>query len=77
MNILFIYFSIDQIPSILSETKIKNIGIINPNEEKLIDLRFLPLKNGFNSLSSFNILDKNTSKRFFVVHTNKIYVREN
>jgi len=64
-------------PTILSETKLKNIGIVNPNEEKVVDLRFLPLKNGFINLSAFTISDKNSSKKFFVVHTNKIYVKEN
>jgi hypothetical protein len=64
------------IPSMLSETKSKDIGVINPSEEKIIDLRFLPLKNGFNNLSNMFVYDKNSNKKFFVVHTNKIYIKE-
>ena len=76
-NLIFInIFSFEKIPSVLSENKIKNVGNINPNEEKIIDLRFLPLKNGFINLSSFNIIDKLTKKRFFIVHTHKVYVKE-
>jgi hypothetical protein len=67
---------IDEIPAVLSETKSKNVGVINPNEEKIIELRFLPLKNGFNVLPPFGITDKNSMKKFYIVHTNKIYVTD-
>jgi hypothetical protein len=69
--------SIDDIPTILSETKLQEIGKINPNEEKLIELRFLPLKIGFNNLPPFYLKDKTSSKKFFFVHTNKININEN
>jgi hypothetical protein len=64
-------------PTILSETRSKTIGKINPNEEKHIDLRFLPLKNGFNNLAPFTIKDYSSVKKFYVVYTNKIYINEN
>ena len=57
--------------------KSKYIGILNPNEEKIIDMKFLTLKNGFKSFPSFSIFDKNSNKKFFIVHTGKIYVIEN
>jgi hypothetical protein len=63
-------------PTILSETRSKIIGKINPNEDKHVDLRFLPLKNGFNRLAPFTIRDNNSNKTFFVIYPNKIYIEE-
>jgi hypothetical protein len=64
----------DEIPSILSETKNKVIGMINPNEEKVVDIRFLAVKKGFHSLTSFSLIERLSGKKFYFVYTNKIYV---
>jgi hypothetical protein len=63
-------------PNIISETKAKEIGVINSKEEKIIELRFLPLKNGFNNLPNFKLIDTSADRRFLIVFPNKIYVEE-
>jgi hypothetical protein len=63
-------------PNIISETKAKEIGVINPKDEKIIDLRFLPLKNGFNTLPNFKLIDNAADRRYLLVCPSKIYVRE-
>ena len=73
-SILFYYYSGDQISSILSETKGKVIGVLNVNEEKLLELRFLAIKNGFNSLGVMTITDQFSRIKFQIIHPNKIYV---
>ena len=57
--------------------KLLDVGKINPNEEKLVELRFLPLKIGFDNLPSFYLKDKFTKRKFFFVHTNKMNIKEN
>ena len=63
-------------PNIISETKAKEIGVINPKDEKIIDLRFLALKNGFNTLPNIKLIDKIADRRYLLVCPNKIFVRE-
>ncbi len=63
-------------PSIISETKAKEIGVINPKDEKIVDLRFLPLKNGFNTLPNFKMIDNAADRRYLIVCPCKIYVRD-
>jgi len=62
-------------PNVISETKRKEIGVINSNDEKIIELRFLPLKNGFNNLPNFKLIDSILDRRFLIVFPYKIYVR--
>lgn len=61
-------------PNIISETKSTNIGLINPKEEKIIELNFLALKNGFNYLPNFKIIDCETGRKYLIVFPNKIFV---
>ena len=63
-------------PNIISETKTREIGVINPKDEKIIDLRFLPLKNGFNELPHFKLIDNAADRRYLVVCPSKIYVKD-
>lgn len=69
-------FSNDEMPSIISETKAKEIGAINSKEEKIIVLRFLPLKNGFNTLPNFKLIDNAADRCYLLVCPCKIYVNE-
>lgn len=61
-------------PNIISETKSTNIGHINPKEIKNIELNFLALKNGFNYLPNFKIIDCETDRKYLIVFPNKIFV---
>lgn len=63
-------------PKIISETKTKEIGVINALDEKIIDLKFLPLKNGFNNLPNFKLIDSAADRRYLLVCPNKIFVKE-
>lgn len=63
-------------PNIISETKTKELGSINPGEEKIVDLRFLPLQNGFNALPNFKLIDAEADRRFLIVSPTKIFVKE-
>lgn len=63
-------------PNIISETKTREIGVINSKEEKIIELRFLPLKNGFNNLPNFKLIDSTHDRRYLIVFPYKIHVRE-
>ena len=68
--------NIENIPSIISQTKVQLFGLFNCNEEKIFNLRFLALKKGFTQLPNFAITDLITQRRFFIMHTNKIFVIE-
>jgi len=63
-------------PNIISETKTKEIGVINAQDEKIIDLKFLPLKNGFNNLPNLKLIDFAADRRYLLVCPNKIFVKE-
>lgn len=68
--------NVEMIPSIISQTKFQNFGQFNCNEDKVFTLKFLALKSGFCQLPSFAITDTFSGKRFFVVHSNKLLVKE-
>ncbi|MCQ2815761.1 MAG: hypothetical protein MJ252_00695 [archaeon] len=66
----------DHVPDMLNEMKNVIIGKLQPKEEKATVLNFLPLKSGFISLPNFFITELISGKKFFVVHTNRIYINE-
>lgn len=68
--------AVENIPSIISQTKVQHFGLFNCNEDKIFILKFLPLKNGFNQLPNFSITDSVSGKRFFIAPSNKIFVKE-
>lgn len=68
--------NVEMIPSIISQTKFQTFGQFNCNEDKVFTLKFLALKSGFCQLPSFAIIDSYSGKRFFVVHSNKLLVKE-
>lgn len=64
---------------IISEIKEIDIGIILSKEEKELMFRFIPLKTGYHFLPSIDVIDSNDTKhtlKYFLYHTNKIYVEE-
>lgn len=67
----------DNIPSVLSEVKLYQIGTLNHKETTELTLRFLPTKVGFTTLPPFQISDLLSGRIYFIANTNKIYVHEN
>ena len=70
------YKNIENIPSIISQTKLQSFGLFNCNEDKIFNLRFLALKKGFTQLPNFSIFDYDTKRKFQIEQTNKIFVKE-
>ena len=70
------YKNIENIPSIISQTKLQSFGLFNCNEDKIFNLRFLALKKGFNQLPNFSIIEYDTKRKFQIEQTNKIFVKE-
>lgn len=69
--------TVENMPSIISQTKMQNFGLFNCNEDKVFSLTFLPLKNGFNKLPNFSIFDSISGKKFYIAPTNKIFIKKN
>ena len=63
------------LPSIIAQTKFQSLGQFNCNEDKIFMLKFLPCKIGVAVLPNFAITDAISSRRFFIVPTNKIIIR--
>jgi len=70
------YKNIENIPSIISQTKLQSFGLFNCNEDKIFNLRFLALKKGFTQLPNFSIIEYDTKRKFQIEQTNKIFVKE-
>ncbi len=68
--------NIENVPSILSQTKIEHFGIIDCGDEKLLSLKFLPLIQGYCYLPNLTLIDIYSDRKFYIVHTHKIYVEE-
>ena len=68
--------NIENVPSILSQTKIEHFGIIDCGDEKLLSLKFLPLIQGYCYLPNLTFIDIYSDRKFYIVHTHKIYVEE-
>ena len=67
----------EYMPSIISQIKFQSLGMFNCNEDKIFNLKFLTTKLGFTHLPNFAITDTMSNKRFYIVQTNKIFIKEN
>lgn len=67
----------EYMPSIISQIKFQSLGMFNCNEDKIFTLKFLTTKLGFTHLPNFAITDTMSNKRFYIVQTNKIFIKEN
>ena len=68
---------IENVPSILSQTKIEHFGLIDCGDEKVYQLKFLPYIKGYCSLPNVTLVDIYSDKSFYIVQNNKLYVEEN
>ena len=64
-------------PGIISQIKFQSLGMFNCNEDKIFKLKFLATKFGFNYLPNFSITDTLSNLRFYIVQTNKIFIKNN
>ena len=60
--------------NIISEIKFKNIGILKCNENKIFNLKFLPINKGYAILPNLKIIDKISGKIFLIIYYNKIFI---
>ena len=67
---------IENVQSILSQTKVEQFGLINCDDEKNFKLKFLPNVKGFCYLPNLTLIDIYSNKKFFIVQNNKIFVEE-
>ena len=67
---------IENVPSILSQTKVEQFGLINCDDEKNFKLKFLPNVKGFCYLPNLTLIDIYSNKKFYIVQNNKIFVEE-
>ena len=68
--------NIENVQSILSQTKVEQFGLINSGDEKIFKLKFLPNVKGFCYLPNLTLIDIYSNKKFYVVQNNKIFVEE-
>ena len=68
---------IENVPSILSQTKIEHFGLIDCGDEKVYQLKFLPYIKGYCYLPNLTLVDIYSDKSFYIVQNNKLYVEEN
>lgn len=68
--------NIENVPSILSQTKIEHFGLIDCGDEKIFSLNFLPLIQGFCYLPNLTLIDIYSDRKFYIVQSNKIFVEE-
>jgi hypothetical protein len=66
--------NIENVPSILSQTKIEHFGLIDCGDEKIFSLKFLPLIQGYCYLPNLTLIDIYSERKFYIVHSHKIYV---
>ena len=68
--------NIENVPSILSQTKIEHFGLIDCGDEKIFSLKFLPLIHGYCYLPNLTLIDIYSERKFYIVQSNKIYVEQ-
>ena len=68
--------TIENVPSILSQTKIEHFGLIDCGNEQIFTLKFLPLIQGYCFLPNLTLIDIYSERKFYFVQTNKIFVEE-
>ena len=67
---------INYIPPIISQTKFQIVGTFNSGEDKVLNLGFTAVKLGFAKLPNFAIEDSFSNKRFYIVHSNRVFVKK-
>jgi len=65
------------IPSMLSEYRYKKIGDVEPHQNRLVEVNFLPVKDGFNDLPSIAFVDRANEMVYSSISSNRIYVFSN
>ena len=68
--------TIENVPSILSQTKIEHFGLIDCGDEKIFTLKFLPLIKGYCYMPNLTLIDIYSERKFYFVQSNKIFVEE-
>ena len=68
--------NIENVPSILSQTKIEHLGLIDCGDEKIFTLNFLPLVQGYCYLPNLTLIDIYSERKFYIVQSNKIFVEK-
>ena len=68
---------IENVQSILSQTKIEHLGLIDCDDEKVHKLKFLPYVKGYCYLPNLTLFDIYSERKFYVVQNNRIFVEEN
>ena len=69
--------NIENVPSILSQTKIEHLGLIDCGDEKIYNLKFLPYIKGYCYLPNLTLIDIFSDRQFYIVQNNKIHIEEN
>ena len=68
--------TIENVPNIISQTKIEHFGLIDCGNEKIFSLKFLPLIQGYCFLPNLTLIDIYSERKFYIVQSNKIFVEE-
>ena len=68
---------VESVPSIISQTKIEHLGLIDCDDEKIYNLKFLPYIKGYCYLPNITLTDIYSDRQFYIVQSNKIFVKEN
>ena len=68
--------NIENVPCILSQTKIEHLGLLDCDDEKIYNLKFLPLIQGYCYLPNLTLIDIYSERKFYIVQTNKIFVED-
>ena len=68
--------NVENVPNIISQTKIEHFGLIDCGDEKIFSLKFLPLIQGYCYLPNLTLIDIYSERKFYIVQSNKIYVEE-
>ena len=68
--------NIENVPSILSQTKIEHLGLVDCGDEKIFFFKFLPLINGYCYLPNLTLIDIYSERKFYIIQSNKIFVEK-
>jgi hypothetical protein len=68
--------NIENVPSILSQTKIEHLGLVDCGDEKIYSFKFLPLINGYCYLPNLTLIDIYSERKFYFIQSNKIFVEK-
>ena len=68
--------AIENVPGILSRTKIEHLGVIESNDEKTFSFNFLPLTLDYCLLPNFLITDLYSNKQFCLVQNYQIFIKD-